>query len=457
MTEDTPLAILWRRKWIIIATFLAFVVTTAVVSKLLDEVYSTSSTLIISQPLEDQTFDAVQASQAAARSYADIIDSTNFAELVAAQLDGDLAARDLRDVTTVEPIVETQLLEITAEATDPEDAKEIADTYADVFIDYSRTRLSETTGADVTLATAAPLPEQPARPKPTLYVLLASVVGLALGIGLAFLRDRLDTRLRTSEDVEARFERPVLARIPRRSRSDTSVAAFGEAYRVLRTNLQFAAGGESARSIAVVSARESEGKTTTVAQLAIANAEMNRRVVVIEADLRRPALQRELEPDREEPFRPGLTNYLVEAASSYDAVHSMRRPNLSYVPAGPLPPSPSALLESRRARTVVPDFLQHADLAIIDCPPLSIGADASIISGWADAVLMVVDLERSTREAVRDALRQLDAVKAPVIGLVLNRDRRAEVARYDYYGTPPSATVNGKRSKRDAQRTKQPA
>lgn len=457
MTNDTPLTILWRRKWIIIVTFLVFVATTAIVSKVLEEVYSTSSTLIVSLPAEDQTFDAVQASQAAARSYADIIDSTNFAELVAEPLDGDETARDLQDVTSVEPIVETQLLKITAEAPDAARAKEIADTYATVFIDYARTRLSETTGAEVTLATTAPVPEQPARPKPTLYVLLASIVGLALGLGLAFLRDRLDNRLRTSEDVEARFERPVLARIPRRSRSETSTAAFGEAFRVLRTNLQFAAGGEHARSIAIVSGRDGEGKTTTAVQLALACAEMNRQVVVVEADLRRPALQEQLLPDRDEPLRPGLTNYLVEAAASHEVLHSTGRPNLTYVPAGPLPPSPSALLESRRSRTVVPDLLEHADLALIDCPPLSIGADASIISGWVDAVLMVVDLDRSTQESVRDALRQLDAVKAPVIGLVLNRDRRAEVTRYDYYGPPPAASANGKRPKREALHPRQPA
>jgi capsular exopolysaccharide synthesis family protein len=424
---------MWRRKGVILATFLTFVVVTAVVSKTLDKVYSTHATLLITLPADQQTFDSVQASQALARSYADIIDSPNIAQRVANRLGGDLTKQQVLDRASFEPVSETQLLEINAEDKDPSQAKQIADTYATVFIDYARQNLAETTKATISLADAAPRPTSAARPKPTLYTLIAAILGLALGIALAFLRERIDHRLRSSEDVELRFDRSVLGRVPRRGRTDASVTAFREAFRILRTNLQFAAGGERLRSIAITSGSEGEGKTTTAVQLAIASAELGHSVILIEADFRRPALQPELVPDQREPLRPGLSNYIVEAADLDEVVFPTGRPNIDLVPSGPLPPSPSALLESRRARDLVGSLLEQADLVIVDCPPLAIGADASVISSWVDGVVVVVDLASSTDRSVIGGLRQLEAVQARTLGLVLNRDREAEPSSYGYY------------------------
>lgn len=438
--DDSPLAVLWRRKILIGATFLVFVVTAAIVSKSLEKVYSTHSTLLVALEADEQTFDSVQASQAFARSFADIIDSPNIAARVATQLGDGTPPRSLLDVTSFEAVSETQLLEIHAEDPDPRRAELIADTYADVFIAYAGQNLAQPTKASVSLADSAPLPRSPARPKPTLYTLLAAFLGLGLGIALAFLRDRLDQRLRTSEDVESRFEAPVLARVPRRRRSDTSASAFNEAYRLLRANLQFATAGNPARSIAVTSGEAEEGKTTTVMQLAIANAEMGLEVIVVEGDFRRPALQHALLPDREDPLRPGFSNYLAGAAKVEDVIHPSGLPNISIVPSGPLPPTPSALLERFGARAAA-EFLSRSDLLIIDCPPLRIGADASLIASWVDGLLVVVDLASSNDTPVREALRQLDAVHARVLGLVLNRDPTVDTSSYGYY-TPdePSPT-----------------
>ncbi len=434
MRNDSPLAVLVRRKWIIIGTFLAVVSTTAIVSKTLEKIYSTDATLLVAQnSTEAPSFDTVQASQAIARSYADIIDSPNIAEQVANRIGDGLTKDDVQDVTSFEPVPETQLLKITAEDPDPGRAKEIADTYATVFTNYARDNLANTTKATITLADAAPRPESPARPKPTLYTMVAALLALALGVGLAFLRERLDRRLRTQEDVEASFDKPVLARVPRRGRSDASVTAFKEAHRILRTNLQFAAGGGRLRSLAITSGREGEGKTTTAANLAIASAEVGLHVVVVEADFRRPALQRELMPNATEPLRPGLSNYLVEAASLDDIIFPSGRPNIDIVPSGPLPPTPSALLESRRGREFIAEISREADLVIIDCPPLSIGADTSVVAGWVDGVIVVLDLATATDQSVRGALRQLEAVHAPLLGLLLNRDRTATPSSYDYY------------------------
>jgi succinoglycan biosynthesis transport protein ExoP len=444
MKSEAPMLVLWRRKWIVLGVFLAFAISAAIASKALEKVYETKSTLIVAANSKGQTFDQVQASQALARSYEQIIGSPNIAQLVADRLADGTTKGYVLDPTSSEPIPQTQLIKITAEDTDPARAKHVANTFAAVFVKYARQNLGGTTDARISVADLAPLETEAARPKPTLYTLIAGLLGLALGVGLAFLRDRLDHRLRTPSDVEARFEIPVLARVPRRGRSDTQVAAFNESYRILRTNLQFAAGNGRLDSLAITSGAEGEGKTTTVVQLAVASAEVGLRVAILEADLRRPALQGRLRPDTVEPLRPGFSNYLVEGTPLEEIIHSTGRPGVDLVPSGPVPPSPAALLETERARGIVDELLRTHDIVLVDCPPLNVAADASIVASWVDGAIVVVDLNTSKEDTVRDAIRRLRTVHAPLVGLLLNRDRGAEVSRYDYYLSPKQ-----RRSKRD--------
>lgn len=433
-----PLTVINRRKWLILATLLVAVAAAAVSSQLVGKVYATSSTLLVALRADSQSFDTVQASQAIARSYADIIDSPNIATSVAADLGGGTTYREIKGATSFEAIAETQLLKVNAEAPTAARAKEIADSYARLFIDYAQRNLGRTTGATITLADAAPVSGSPSRPKPKLYVAVAAILGLGLGLALAFLRERLDRRLRTPEDVEASFDAPMLARIPRRGRTERTATAFQEAHRILRTNLQFVNLEGPLRTVAVTSAREGEGKTTTVASLALTSAEVDLSVLVVEADLRRPALQQELMEDAPEPLRPGFTNYLVETSLVEASIHPTGRPGVSILPAGPLPPSPSALLEASRARSASDVLKGQADFVIFDCPPLSVGADASIIADRVDGVILVVDLSSSTKHTVQRALQQLEAVRAPLLGIVINRDRTAAPSSYDYYGPLPS-------------------
>ena len=434
MRNEAPLAVIARRKWIIAATFLAFVVTAAVISKSLTKVYATEATLIVTLAADNQSFDTVQASQAIARSYADIIRNPNIAARVASTLGDGTTKKAVLDATDFEVIPETQLLKIHSEDEDPARAKRIADSYAEVFITFSRAALEQTTKAAVTRAGLAPLPASPVRPKPTLYTLVAALLGAGLGLALAFLRDRLDRRIRTADEAEAAFDEPILARVPRRGRSDTSRFAFQEAFRILRTNLRFLTrAGEEARAVAVTSWSAGEGKTTTAANLAIAAAETGARVLLVEADFRRPALQREVAGSASGPLQPGFSNYLVDAATLDEVIHETDLPGVQIIPAGPLPPSPSGLLEAGRAHDAVEAFKRRADVVIFDCPPLSVGAEAAVIGSWMEVVLLMVDLTSSTDSGVREAIGRLDAVNARLSGLVVNRDRSLEPSAYEYY------------------------
>src|ERR687886_2258431 len=226
MKSEAPMLVLWRRKWIVIGVFLAFAVSAAVVSKLLDKVYETKSTLIVAANSKGQTFDQVQASQALARSYDQILGSPNIAQRVADRLADGTTKDYVLSHTSSETIPQTQLIRISAEDRSAGRAQHVANTYAATFLQYARRNLVGTTDARISVADLAPLETKAARPKPTLYTLIAALLGLALGAGAALVRDRFDRRLRTPADVEAQFEIPVLARVPRRGRSDTQVAAF---------------------------------------------------------------------------------------------------------------------------------------------------------------------------------------------------------------------------------------
>ena len=431
-----PTAVLWRQRWVIVGVVAIFAITAAFVSSRLQKVYSTTNTLLVTVTANEQSFDTVQAAQAFTRSYADLITSPNIARIVASRLGDGADSKSLESAISVEAVPETQLMKVTAEDPSPWRAKRIADTYAAVFVEYVRRHLTAQTTASITPADAATVPDRPIRPRKALYVLVACILGLAAACALAFGRDRLDRRLRGAEDVEARIagNLPILGRIPERGRSEASVAAFEEAHQVLRKNLEFARDSGSLRSIGITSATDREGKTTTVAQLARASAEVGVRVLIVEADFRFPSIQSDLAHDVAATLRPGLSDYLDGTASVDDIINAVGHYGLSVVPAGIAPVSGSALLESSHAREAVTTFLTRAELVLVDCPPVNVGADASIVARLVDGVIVVVDLKRSTDQTVAAALRQLRTVRSAVLGLVINRDPHVRPRRANGHG-----------------------
>ena len=432
MTSDNFLTVVWRRKWIVLGTTVLLAAVVFAYASTLSKVYETSATLLIAQPSNTQTFDAVQASQVAARTYGDVLTSPNIAQEVSDQLGGTPDRDTLVKDVSADPVPETQLLRLTISAHDPQDAKRIADAYAAVFTGYVKRNLTPVTHVTVTVADAASVPDHASRPKPKLYALLAAVIGLALGIALAVLRERFDKRIRTVEELEALIEVPILARVPRRGRGDIAAATFTEAFRVLRTNLQFANAGEPLRTIAVTSYSPVEGKSTTVSQLARVSAATGSQVIVVEADLKRPSQQAFFRPDASGPLSPGLTTFIVGGATLEEAVHPTGMASVGLMPAGPQVPSLSGLLESPRGREVLDDLGEAGDLVLFDCPPLSVGADAATVAGRVDGVVLVIDMEQVTTDSVREALRQLQGVRAHVLGVVVNRDPQVDEHAYGY-------------------------
>jgi capsular exopolysaccharide synthesis family protein len=422
-SSQTPaLMVLWRRKWLILAVVLAFAVATAIVSKSLPKVYESTATLWITQDAAAQSFDAVQAGQVLARTYGNVADSKNLASTVANDLPFEATGGGVLQKVSFEPIAETQLLKITAEDREPARAQLIANVYAATLIEYAGSRLSDATDSTISLADRASFPSQAARPKPTFYTIVGAIFGLLLGVGLAYLAELLDRRVRSEEDLQVLTNVPVLGRIPKTTSSTASTVSYDEAFRLLRANLQFAKPEGRLRSVAVVSPSEGDGKSSTSLGLARAFADGGERVLVVEADMRRPGLQRHVFPTRDGTSElPGLSSYLAGVGALDEVLYETVFPGIRFLPAGPIPPAPSSLLQGPRGQQLLTRLAEDVSVVIVDTPPLSVAAEASLLAAEADGTLMVLDLARSSRQAIRKATEQLEVVRADLLGVVLNR------------------------------------
>ena len=270
-------------------------------------------------------------------------------------------------------------------------------------------------------------------PKIMFNLLLSGIIGLVAGIGLAFFIEYLDTSVKTVDDVERHLGLPVLGIIPQKVRSlmeEGPDSAHAEAYRVLRTNMQFARkGDEPGGAFAVVSGGAGEGKSTTLFNLAYVCAQLGDRVLVVDSDLRRPVQHTFLGLSN----RFGLTNVLLREAPVEEAIKATSVPNLHFLPSGKLPRTALGLLDSQRMRDLVRNLKARYDVVFFDSPPIVGVSDASILASEVDGVLLVVQYRKYPRDISARARRMLDNVGATVMGVVLNNINILRDDNYYYY------------------------
>ena len=309
---------------------------------------------------------------------------------------------------------------------------------------------------------AAALPDSPASPNHRLDVGIGLLVGLFLGVVLGFVRDRTDDRLRGREDLAERLDRPVLATIPplskrvrqegklrwkRRHRNSLVTleqpnSPAAESYRTLRTRMARLASQLDINSVMVVSAGVGEGKSTTAANLAVVLSETGKDVLLVSADLRRPRVHQFFGLQN----KTGLSNLLTDGtppdkrkgpvadgkqmASELWSV----APNLWVILSGPLPPHPSALMDSDPMRQFLKEQRDLFDFIILDCPPALVVADSLALAPLADAVLVVADAKESDRDLVSRLKEEIEQVGGKIVGAMLNRSKQAGKSTY-YYDT----------------------
>jgi receptor protein-tyrosine kinase len=297
-----------------------------------------------------------------------------------------------------------------------------------------------TASTGLELVTPATAPASPSSPKPMQDMLLGLVAGLVLGIGAAFLRDNLDDSLTTGEAVERMSGAPVLATVPmvaswRKNAHPVVVSVSeptsqpAEAYRSLRTSLQFARNDGAMRTILVTSPSAGDGKTATVVNLGAVFAQAGARVVLVSCDLRRPGLSQFFAPAEHAELSSVLTGRqpLDRALSPVPDVDGLWTLGTREVVE-----NPTELLGGHRMRSLVDDLAKRFDIVLIDSPPVLPVADALILSGYADAVLLVVAAGHTRRAELRRAAQKLAQASAPVVGAVLNKATAQDGYGYGY-------------------------
>lgn len=272
----------------------------------------------------------------------------------------------------------------------------------------------------------------PVKPNKPLNIALGVIIGLVVGIGLAFFIEYLDTSVKTIDDVERALQSPVLGVIPQNVGlmiEEGIESPHAEAYRVLRTNLLFSRKDEKLNTIAVVSAGAGEGKSTTVFNLAAVFAQSGQRVVVVDSDLRRPTLHKMLKVTNS----IGLTNYLLKQNSLEEVIQTTNIPTLDFLASGKLPSSSLGILSSQQMRDLINELKQRYDFVFFDSPPIMGVSDASILASAVDMTLQVIQYRRYPQPMNIRAKQLIEKVGGNLVGIVLNNINMSQDESYYYY------------------------
>jgi capsular exopolysaccharide synthesis family protein len=272
----------------------------------------------------------------------------------------------------------------------------------------------------------------PVSPNVTLNLVLGAVVGLIFGVGIAFFLEYLDTSVKTLEDVERYLQVPVLAVIPKDVgilHRQSGMSPDAEAYRILRTNIEFNRKNPEDNAITVVSGGAGEGKSTTLVNLAYICAQGGYTTLMIDADLRRPRLHTFFDINNS----VGLTNFLTTELMLEDVILQTPVDNLYFMPSGILPADAAGILNSRRMSELIQDVKQRFDLVLVDSPPILGVSDASVLASEVDLTMLVVQHRKLPRNMLLRVKQAVENVGGHVIGVVLNNVDVRSDSQYQYY------------------------
>ena len=503
------LRVLRRRMWVIVPTLILIQLGVIFFTLRQSKLYEASAEVLLSRQSLAATLTntqdpiASQDAQRVAQTQADLARVPRVAERVIKATGIPITPGQLLAASSVSPKREADLLVFTVSDDDPDVAARLASAYARAFTNYRReldtvAYRGARRGLEARLATLADegrrgtalyadLVEReqelrtlealqigntyvvrPAgaavqvRPTPRRNAILGLALGLVVGIGLGFLREALDTRVRSAEEVSERLGLPLLARVPeppRRLRSGVGLVmlaeptgAQAEAFRVLRTNVEFAKLDRDVRTIMVTSALEGEGKSTTVANLAVAYARSGTRAALVDLDVRRPSIDRFFRLGR----LPGLTDVALGHVELEDAIARVSvadgepagreraagngsasvEGTLHVLACGPLPPDAGEFVASQAVTEILQDLRERYELVLVDAPPLLHVGDAMTLAAKVDGLFLVSNLRQARRQVLSEARRILETLPAAKLGVVVaaaQLERGTAYAYADYY------------------------
>jgi capsular exopolysaccharide synthesis family protein len=386
-------------------------------------------------------------------SFAQVATSPMVLEPVVRRLALPVTAAELSKSVSATVPVDTVILDIAATDRDPRRAADIANAVGaqlgTVAGRLTPERQDGTKSVQATTVEIAAVPQQPSSPDIVFNIAVGLVLGLMAGIGVAVLRSALDTKVRSEADVRALTDTPILGLVAYDSGvpqhpvilRDEPLASPSEAVRRLRTNLQFIDVANRPKSIVISSSIPGEGKSTIAINLAVSLSDTGARVILIDADLRRPSMAEYVGIEG----GVGLTTVLIGRAEIEDVIQPLGTSTLDLLPAGQIPPNPSELLGSPGMSALLQRLEASYDMVLLDSAPLLPVTDAAVLSKMAGGALVIVGADRIHRPQLQEALTSLRTAGAHVLGIVMNKIDRLEVGTYSYENTYTPLKNSGNR------------
>ncbi len=451
-----------RGRWITIllvalVTFLGSVAYTFTQTPM----YQASTRLFVSNTNGDSAVDLYNGnrySQDRVLSYTQLIMGETLAQRTIDRLGLGMSAAALKARVSAKSKPNTVLIDVSVLDTSPVRARNIANTLSDEFVSMAKELETPSNGAPpdarVVVEQRATVPSAPVVPKKKRNLALGALLGILRGVGLAVLRETLDNTVKTQTDVTEVAGVSVVGDIPFDKNIhenpaisfDTDNSGIAEAFRKLRTNLQFLEVDNPPRTLLITSTSPAEGKTTTAINIALALAEAEHSVALVDGDLRRPRIAKYLNLVNS----VGVSSVLSGAAKLEDALQETRFPRLSILAAGPTPPNPSELLGTLAAEKMLAELRNSFDYVVIDSSPILAVTDGAILAAKADGALIVARARKTTREHLGNGTNILKDVGATLLGAVLTMApvRRGGAYGYYYYGYGDDRPDSNSKSRR---------
>lgn len=446
--------------WVIVLCFLTAVISSLIVNyKVLIPVYKAETSLFAGkEPGKIASLDLgdLNLNQKLVVDYREIVLSRLVAEQVIKDLDLDMEVGTFRKRVNVATIRDSRFFSISFESSDPKMAMDIANALAQQVIEKAEEIIDI---KNVVVIDEANLPKNPIKPNKLLNTAIAGVLGMMLGAFLIFFINYLDRTIKTEDDVKRYLDINTIGEIPLfqgevrrlgkrykkyKSRKKEVTAAStskalitildpkapaSEAYRSLRTNIGYSGIDKKVQTVLFTSASPGEGKSTTIANLAISMAQVGKKVLVVEGDLRKPKMHKYFSMINDY----GLTDIIVNQYNIKEAIKPFEpMDNLHVICSGSIPPNPTEILESKRMSELLETVKDSYDLVLIDMPPVGQLTDAAVMGKKVDGVVLVVASAESNIDMVRHAKSALERVNARILGTVLTKVN-GKVGGYYYY------------------------
>lgn len=437
------LSVLRRHLLLILAFATLGAGTAALATARMAPVFESSARVFVSSAQADTTeaYAGGLLAQQRVASYAILVDSRVLAADVKDELGLDLTLEQLVEKVESSNLPDTVVLELRVTDGDPGAAQLLAQTYAEQLVERARDIETPSGSRSATIEPAIIDPASPAEqvsPRPLLNLVVGVGAGLLIGVCIALVRQLLDTTVKSSDDLLPITSAPVLGSIPLSSsaRRDEVLGTDPprvEAFRMLRTNIQFVDVDNPHKVFVVTSPVQGEGKSATAVNLAASLAQAGVKVLLMDGDLRRPKVAAYLGLDAS----TGVTTVLLGRVTLEDAIQRHTVTDLDVLASGVTPPNAAELLQSKAMAGLLAKVRSRYDIVIVDAPPLLPVTDAALLSSQADGAIMIIRYGRTTRDRIVTATERLTAVDANVVGAVLNMvpaSRSSESYSYKVYG-----------------------